>query len=196
MRRTLILAIVIATIMFVGLSSAAIENTELKEQVAIEQMMRERDVKEAYRQGFDHGVDAVFDSNNNDVEGMKMLFACYSKSDPERYTYWVYKYSIKYGVSPRVLAGMIMQESSCDRHAISSAGAVGLTQIIYKYWKREISSIAGARADLFDPEKSIEAGALILSVLLNKYGNYRDALDHYSGGATSYFKKVLLRAYV
>lgn len=196
MRKTLIAVMVIATIMFVGLANAAIENAELKEQVAMEQMMRERDVGEAYRQGFDHGVDSILDSNNNDVEGMKMLFACYSKADPERYTQWVYRYAIKYGVSPRVLAGMIMQESSCDRHAVSSAGAVGLTQIIYRYWKREISSVAKTRAELFDPEKSIEAGALVLSILLNRYGNYRDALDHYSGGATSYFKKVLRRAYV
>lgn len=52
--------------------------------------------------------------------------------------------------------------------------------------------------DLYDPEQNITLGCDILSELVNKYGNYRDALSVYNSGNTvegrEYADKILSNA--
>jgi soluble lytic murein transglycosylase-like protein len=81
------------------------------------------------------------------------------------------------GVDPAVLYGLIEQESGFDPNATSSAGALGLTQLM-----------PGTAASLgvtepLNPEQSIEGGARYLGQMLRQFaGNTSDALAAYNAG--------------
>jgi len=117
-------------------------------------------------------------------------------TDPEQWTAWITQYSYTYQVPSIVLLGVICQESSCNPKAVSHVGAVGLTQIRWRFWGEFLAEqgIADKRDDLFNPETAIHAGAAILGHLLDKYdGDIHEALDHYSGGAKDYYRSVVKR---
>jgi soluble lytic murein transglycosylase-like protein len=81
------------------------------------------------------------------------------------------------GLDPAVLYGLIQQESGFDPSATSSAGALGLTQLM--------PSTAAARGvtEPHNPAPSIEGGARYLGELLRQFaGNTTDALAAYNAG--------------
>jgi len=81
------------------------------------------------------------------------------------------------GLEPAVLHGLIEQESGFDPSAQSSAGAMGLTQLM-----PGTASSVGVSNPL-DPAESIEGGARYLSGLLKEFaGNATDALAAYNAG--------------
>ncbi|HSZ69929.1 MAG TPA: lytic transglycosylase domain-containing protein [Solirubrobacteraceae bacterium] len=81
------------------------------------------------------------------------------------------------GVDPAVLYGLIEQESGFDPSATSSAGALGLTQLM-----------PGTAASLgvtepLNPAQSIEGGARYLGEMLRQFaGNTAEALAAYNAG--------------
>ena len=79
-----------------------------------------------------------------------------------------------------------MSESNLDPDAISSAGAMGLMQFMPKTWRwiwRDILKWTGPIPSPFEPEASIEAGAVYMGILLLKYwGNWRMAWAAYNWG--------------
>ena len=80
----------------------------------------------------------------------------------------------KHGVDPSLLAAVIQQESGGNPNAVSSAGAVGVMQIMPEN---------AAGADLTDPAENIDRGAEILAGHLKKYdGNLAKALAAYNAG--------------
>jgi soluble lytic murein transglycosylase-like protein len=83
----------------------------------------------------------------------------------------------RYGVDPAVLHGLIQQESDFDPSAQSSAGAVGLTQLM------PATATSLGVANPSDPAESIEGGARYLSRLMSEFGgNTEDALAAYNAG--------------
>jgi soluble lytic murein transglycosylase-like protein len=81
------------------------------------------------------------------------------------------------GVDPAVLYGLIQQESGFDPSATSSAGALGLTQLM-----PGTASSLGVSEPL-NPAQSIEGGARYLGQLLRQFaGNTTDALAAYNAG--------------
>ena len=93
-----------------------------------------------------------------------------------------------YGVDPYLLAAVARTESSFDAGATSSAGAVGLMQIMpatadwivgQDDWK------GAARPDLRQPADNAALGAYYLAFLLHKFeGNPAAALAAYNAGDT------------
>jgi len=86
--------------------------------------------------------------------------------------------AIRNGVEPALLHGLIEQESGFDPSATSSAGAVGLTQLM-----PSTAASLGVTEPL-DPVQSIEGGARLLGELMRQFGgNTGDALAAYNAGA-------------
>jgi soluble lytic murein transglycosylase-like protein len=76
-----------------------------------------------------------------------------------------------------MLAAVAQQESGGNSHAVSSAGAQGLMQLMP-------STAAGIGVDAFDPNQAITAAARILSRNLNEFGGSVPlALAAYNAGA-------------
>jgi soluble lytic murein transglycosylase-like protein len=83
----------------------------------------------------------------------------------------------RYGLNPSLLYGLIEQESGFDPSATSSAGALGLTQLMPS------TAASLGVAEPLNPTQSIEGGARYLSQLLHQFaGNTADALAAYNAG--------------
>jgi soluble lytic murein transglycosylase-like protein len=86
---------------------------------------------------------------------------------------------------PLLILSLIRAESEFTTTAISSAQAWGLTQVRYSIHGKALvkAGICTNARDLFDVDKSIRAGNLILMDLLNQYGGDPvRALEGYVGG--------------
>ena len=98
--------------------------------------------------------------------------------------YWneIVRYSTEYKVCPYLIAALIEQESSFNSDAVSSAGAIGLTQIMPPT-ARSIAQELGVRHfNLRNPETSIRFGVHYLTSLIRVYKYEFSALRAYNGG--------------
>lgn len=91
-------------------------------------------------------------------------------------------------LDPFLVAGVIRQESAFDPLAVSSAGAVGLMQVL-PATGRQLARSAGprrfSRKSLTTPELNVHLGALFLSELMERYdGDVPLALSAYNAGPT------------
>jgi soluble lytic murein transglycosylase-like protein len=91
-------------------------------------------------------------------------------------------------VDPALLAAVVRQESAFDPRAVSSAGALGLTQLM-PTTARRVARRAGLpvpdSADLLDPGVNVQLGARYLAELLQRYdGSRLAALVAYNAGPT------------
>jgi hypothetical protein len=103
-----------------------------------------------------------------------------------RYAYKIFQCSDEH-VSPDILTALIVVESSADSEAVSSKGALGLTQVMPNIWKYD-------KKTLKNPYKNIEAGSSILSYYVKKHG-LKGGLSAYNSGKKSgaprYASKVI-----
>lgn len=93
----------------------------------------------------------------------------------------VEKTAKRYGLDSKIIKALIEEESGWVASAEGDNGnSIGLMQI-QERWHKERMKRLGVTS-LYDPEQNITVGCDILSELLNKYGNYRDALSAYNSG--------------
>lgn len=81
----------------------------------------------------------------------------------------------RWGISPRLLAAVAKVESGYRADAVSSAGAVGVMQLMPE-------TAQGLGVDPHDPVASIDAGARLLRDLRDRFGSIEVALGAYNVG--------------
>ncbi|NLX85369.1 MAG: transglycosylase SLT domain-containing protein [Synergistaceae bacterium] len=102
-------------------------------------------------------------------------------------------YSTKYNVPIDLSVGIAKTESLFNPSAMSNRGACGVMQVMWKvhYGMLSAKGIATTKDHMFDPERGVEAGVLLLSGYIKAYGTVQKALNRYYGGiSVSYLKKV------
>jgi len=87
-------------------------------------------------------------------------------------------------VSLPLMMALIRTESSFNPHAVSSAGARGLTQIMPDTfdWLQTRTGSGLPQEALFEPEVSIRYGVLFMDILLAEFGVTETALAAYHAG--------------
>lgn len=84
------------------------------------------------------------------------------------------------GLDPALFRAQLVQESQLDPNAKSKAGALGIGQIIPKWWmgKHGLNTLE----DFSDPVKSIKASGAIMRDHVKAYGGWNQALVAYNAG--------------
>lgn len=103
-----------------------------------------------------------------------------SDSTADRLAPIIIEQAYQYDISPYLLAALIMQESSYRNNVKSSAGAIGLTQVIPKYWRSQCNG--SLRQEYYN----IQCGTYVLSTYNKQAGNWLKALAYYNVGPTAY----------
>jgi hypothetical protein len=106
----------------------------------------------------------------------------------------IMKYSASNSLPVNLIGAVMLQESGGYPEAYSASGAVGLLQIMPSNGlAAEFQCPNGPCFEnrptinqLLDPEFNISYGTSMLSNLVNKYGNLRDALLHYGPTGIGY----------
>jgi Transglycosylase SLT domain len=127
-----------------------------------------------------------------------------SNKYPDSILQWcsaINQYSANYGLSPDLIAAVMLQESGGDPYAYSHSGAVGLMQIMPRDGiASSFMCVNGpcftnrpSISELQDPDFNIEYGTRMLANLQGRYGNIRDALKSYGpmDAGYTYADKVL-----
>ena len=100
---------------------------------------------------------------------------------PQKYGDYITNYAQKYDLEPSLVASVINVESGYDENAKSSAGAIGLMQIM----PTTATYLMGEEIleeELFNAEFNIEIGCLYLSKMLDEFNNLETALAGYNAG--------------
>ena len=102
---------------------------------------------------------------------------------PKRYTALVRTNAAEFGLDENLLYAVIRTESKFDNAAVSSAGAVGLMQLMPSTAAFAAQKLGmGQEIDLFDAATNIRIGAWYLSYLLDKFEDTALAIAAYNAG--------------
>lgn len=96
-------------------------------------------------------------------------------------------------INETLLHNIARVESNHNPKAVSKKGALGVYQIRYSVWEKELkkNGIIKGRKCLFDPKKNKDAAIFILNTYWYKTKDLNKTLHKYSGGAKNYADKVL-----
>lgn len=99
---------------------------------------------------------------------------------PLQYRTIIEAHSVNYGLEPALVAAVIYTESRFDPNAESSAGAVGLMQLLPETAQGIADRTGGGKFqtnDLYDPELNLRYGCWYLTTLRDKYADHPQALE-------------------
>lgn len=101
-------------------------------------------------------------------------------------------YSAKYGIPPTFTTAVAHAESTFNPGAVSSKGAAGVMQVMWRIHNGllESNGIVG-KDSLADPEKGIAAGCLLLSRYIKAYGSLQAAMNRYYGGYSAGYQRKI-----
>ena len=103
-----------------------------------------------------------------------------SKPTAERVSPYIIESADRHDLSPALIAALIRQESTYRSNAISPAGAVGLTQVIPRYWQQKCPG------NLKAENINIACGSYVLSHYKQLAGSEKKALAYYNVGPSGY----------
>ena len=104
---------------------------------------------------------------------------------PLGYVEYVERYATQYGLPPEAVFALIKTESNFDSAAVSSAGAIGLTQLLPDTFLWLTDEILFDHLDagmLYDPETNVRYGTYYLSRLYDQFGSWELAFAAYNAG--------------
>lgn len=119
---------------------------------------------------------------------------------PVKYSEYVEKYSEEFDVDKNLVYAVIKCESDFNPEDESSAGAMGLMQMVpdtFRFCQEKLDGeVTHDTEDLFDPETSIKYGTYYLKYLLERYdGDERLAIAAYNAGETNVDEWLSVRKY-
>ena len=91
----------------------------------------------------------------------------------------------QFGIEPSLLWAVMRQESAVDPGVVSSAGAVGLMQLMPATARDEAARLRLGAADSWEPSTNILLGAAHLARHLKDFGSPEKALAAYNAGGGS-----------
>ncbi|WP_198947735.1 lytic transglycosylase domain-containing protein [Haematobacter missouriensis] len=104
-------------------------------------------------------------------------------ADP--YAGFITEASQRFGIPEHWIRAVLRAESAGDMRAISSAGAMGLMQVMPDTWAG-LRDRHGLGRDPYDPRDNIMAGAAYLREMWDRYGNVAAMLAAYNAGPGRY----------
>lgn len=110
----------------------------------------------------------------------------YHVNYPIKYNELINKYSYQYNLDNNLVASLINEESSFNKNAVSSNGAIGLMQILPSTGEY-IASLLNEDFEielLFEPETNIRYGCFYLNYLNKKFSSESSVLCAYNAGET------------
>lgn len=111
------------------------------------------------------------------------------KAFPLEYSEYVTEYSSQYGVEEALVYSVMRTESGFRAEVESSAGAVGLMQMMPSTFEwlqnKKDGEVIYDKEDLKNPQISIEYGTYLLSYLLDRYEDEATAIAAYNAGMTT-----------
>lgn len=116
---------------------------------------------------------------------------------PQKYASTVKKYSEKYSVPQELVYAVIKTESNFKSDAVSSAGAIGLMQMLpetYEWLALRLGERAEA-ALLYDPETNIRFGTYYLQYLYSRFGSWERAIIAYNWGEGNFSEFIAKNGY-
>lgn len=103
---------------------------------------------------------------------------------PKSYSELVQTNAHEYGIDEALLYSLIETESGFNKDAVSSVGAMGLTQILPETFQWLQTKTGETLSDdaLFEPEVSVRYGAYLMSILVEEFGSTETAVAAYHAG--------------
>ena len=103
---------------------------------------------------------------------------------PEKYHSIVTKYAKQYSVPEELVFAIIKVESNFDPSVVSSAGAMGLMQMLPSTYEWLTTKLGDnySKDDLYDPETNIRYGTYYLQYLYSRFGTWEKAIIAYNWG--------------
>lgn len=109
---------------------------------------------------------------------------------PEKYAELVVKYADEYGIPRELVFAIIKVESDYDRTTVSSAGAMGLMQMMpatYEWLTSKLDEPYNPQ-DLFIPETSIKYGTYYLQYLRTRFDSWEKVIIAYNWGEGNFMR--------
>jgi soluble lytic murein transglycosylase len=94
------------------------------------------------------------------------------------------RWSVRSGLDPMLVAGLIRQESAFEPEARSGANALGLMQLLPQTARRlaKQGRIRYSQPLLFDPDYNVRLGTIYVAELQKQFGNIESVLAAYNAG--------------
>lgn len=149
-------------------------------------------IMSARKMGYAHYVSDEQLRDERIVQSVLNRYSEISSEEVGKLTKIIVREATNKKIDPKLVAAIVVVESSGNPVAISESKAVGIMQIHVPTWR---SVVDFTEKNPFDPEVNIDIGTTILSDYLKRYKDLESALVAYEGShdpaESEYLNKVL-----